>query len=279
MSQNDSHQQETFMVKLATFIVDKRNLFFLLTVIGLIFSVFSRSWVEVENDLTDCLPEDAETKLALNLMEAQFTTYGTAEVMVANVTYSQAETLRDTLADVKGVQSVDFDETTDHYASASALFTVTFDTDESDDACLTALDAVRETLADYALCLSTDLGNPLQGDHRLRGQCHHGLRRHHRGHRPDPHLPDLRGGAGAASDLRGGHGPEPGDQLPPGEDLLRLQLRHQHPAAGAVPGLRRHPLQPLQGAAPDPPHPGGRHRRPEPQAPVEEPSPREPVSH
>ena len=61
MSQNDSHQQETFMVKLATFIVDKRNLFFLLAVILLIFSVVARNWVEVERDLTFYLPEDSET--------------------------------------------------------------------------------------------------------------------------------------------------------------------------------------------------------------------------
>ena len=155
-------KKNNFMVKLATFIVDKRNLFFLLTVIGLIFSVFSRNWVKVENDLTFYLPEDAETKLALNLMEEQFTTYGTAEVMVANLTYEEAETFCDTLSDVKGVQSVTFDETTDHYADASALFTVTFDTDESDDACLTALDAVKDTLSDYDLYLSTDLGNTLQ---------------------------------------------------------------------------------------------------------------------
>lgn len=37
-----------FMVKLATFIVDKRNLFFLITVIALIFLVFSQNWIEVE---------------------------------------------------------------------------------------------------------------------------------------------------------------------------------------------------------------------------------------
>ena len=48
MSQNDSHQQETFMVRLATFIVDKRNLFFLLAVILLIFSAVARNWVEVQ---------------------------------------------------------------------------------------------------------------------------------------------------------------------------------------------------------------------------------------
>ncbi|MFR7745162.1 MAG: hypothetical protein ACLU3I_19415 [Acutalibacteraceae bacterium] len=45
-----------------------------------------RNCVEVENGLTYYLPDDSETKLALNVMEEQFTTYGTAEVMVANIT-------------------------------------------------------------------------------------------------------------------------------------------------------------------------------------------------
>ena len=151
-----------FMVKLATFIVDKRNLFFLITVILLVFSAFSRNWVQVENDLTFYLPENAETKQVLNIMEEQFTTYGTAEVMVANITYDDAEALRDQLADIKGVQSAAFDQTEEHYARSSALFTVTFDYDETDDQCLEALDAVKEALADYDLYVSTDLGNTLQ---------------------------------------------------------------------------------------------------------------------
>ena len=161
MAQQTTNKQ-TFMEKLATFIVDKRNLFFLITVIALIFSAFSRNWVEVENDLTAFLPNDSETKQALNVMEAEFTTYGTAEVMVDNITFDEAEKLSDTLAAVKGVQSVAFDETTDHYSNAAALYTVTFDYDEEDDACLTALDAVKDTLSDYDLYVSTDLGNTLQ---------------------------------------------------------------------------------------------------------------------
>ena len=160
MEQTQKHENG-FMVKLATFIVDKRNLFFLITVIGLIFSAFSRNWVGVENDLSFYLPDDAETKQALNVMEEQFTTYGTAEVMVANITYDEAEALHDELIDVKGVQSVEFDETSDHYARSSALFTVTFDYDETDDQCLDALDAVKELLSDYDLYISTDLGDTL----------------------------------------------------------------------------------------------------------------------
>ena len=62
-------KQNNFMMKLATFIVDKRNLFFLIAVIALIFSAFSRNWVEVENELTAFLPDDAETKIALTKLK------------------------------------------------------------------------------------------------------------------------------------------------------------------------------------------------------------------
>ena len=158
-TKNVSSGGESFMVKLATFIVDKRNLFFLITIILLIFSMFSRNWVEVENDLTFYLPEDSETKKALNVMEGEFTTYGTAEVMVANVSYADAEKMLDDLEQIKGVQSIDFDDTTDHYNNASALFSITFDYDENDDACLESLDKVKEYLTGQDVYVKTDLGN------------------------------------------------------------------------------------------------------------------------
>lgn len=97
----------------------------------------------MENGLTSFLPDDAETKIALDLMEKQFTTYGTSEVMVTNISYSEAEKLNDTLTEIKGVQSVAFDRTTDHYNHASALYSVTFDYDEDNDSCLTALDEIK----------------------------------------------------------------------------------------------------------------------------------------
>lgn len=122
------------MAKLATFIVDKRNLFFLLTVILLIFSAFSRNWVEVESELSAYLPEDSGTRQALDIMEEQFTTLGSAQVMAANITQDQAEALRDQIAGIKGVQGVEYDNTEEHYNNDSALYTVTFDYDESDDA-------------------------------------------------------------------------------------------------------------------------------------------------
>ena len=94
-------------------------------------------------------------------MADQFTTYGTAQVMVANITYNEASDLNERIAQVKGVQSIAFDQTTEHYAHSSALFTVTFDYDETDDQCLASLDAVKELLSDYDIYVSTELGDTL----------------------------------------------------------------------------------------------------------------------
>ena len=113
------------MEKIATFIVDKRNLFFLLYAFALIFSIVATGWVKVENDITTSLPEDTATRQGLTVMNDNFVTYGTARVMVSNVTYETAENICSDLESIDGVTSVDFDDTTDHYKSASALFSVT----------------------------------------------------------------------------------------------------------------------------------------------------------
>ena len=147
------------MLKLSSVIVDKRNLIFLVVAIGLIFSLFSRNWVSVENDLTQYLPEQSETKQGVDIMEEQFTTFGSAEVMVANLSYRDALTLEKSIAAVEGVQSVDFDDSSAHYAHASALYSVTFDYDEDEDECLDALAQVQDVLAGYDVYVSTDLGD------------------------------------------------------------------------------------------------------------------------
>ena len=162
MSKDKTQTQKTgasFLEKLSTVIVDKRNLVFLIVIILLVFSAFSRNWVEVESDLTAYLPETSQTKQALNVMDDQFITYGSAEVMVANITMQQAAALKDQIADVRGVQMISYDETDAHYNNMSALYSITFDYSEDDDACLESLDAVKELLAPYDVYVKTGLGN------------------------------------------------------------------------------------------------------------------------
>ena len=93
------------MRKIAAFIVDKRNLFFLLYVVALVFCLFSRNWVEVENDITTYLPEETETRRGLTVMNDNFITYGSARVMITNVTQERAQALADQVADLDGHRS------------------------------------------------------------------------------------------------------------------------------------------------------------------------------
>ena len=146
------------MEKLAAFIVDKRNLIFLLYVFALIFSIVAMSWVNVENDITTYLGEDTETRQGLTVMNDNFTTFGTARVMISNITYAKAEALVDQIEAVDGVGSVEFDDTTDHYKDASALYTVTFDGEEMDDISIHALHQVEDLLSGYDLYVDTAVG-------------------------------------------------------------------------------------------------------------------------
>ena len=152
------------MEKIATFIVDKRNLFFLLYAFALIFSIVATGWVKVENDITTYLPEDTETRQGLTVMNENFVTYGTARVMVSNVTYETAENICSDLESIDGVTSVDFDDTTDHYKSASALFSVTFDGTTTDDISIHALHTIRDMLAGYDTYIDTEVGVDTSAD-------------------------------------------------------------------------------------------------------------------
>ena len=159
MEKQEEKAGNSFMLKICAFIVDKRNLFFLIYAILCIFSVIARGWVEVENQLSEYLPDTSETRQGLDLMEEQFTTYGTTKVMVANISYDQALEIQSDMEQIDGIFSVDVDESEKHYANGSALFDITFDYDESDDQCLVLLDQVKEYFDGYDYYLSTSLGD------------------------------------------------------------------------------------------------------------------------
>lgn len=148
-----------FMIKVATFIVDRRNLFFLLFGILIIFSLFSMNWVGVENAMSAYLPGTTETSKGLDRMEEQFITYGSAKVMVTNITYDTAEAISKELEELDTVVMLSFDNTREHYNNFSALYDITFKYEETDDRALEALSEVEELLGDYDIYVSTTMGD------------------------------------------------------------------------------------------------------------------------
>ena len=167
----------SFFEKLATFIVDKRNLIFFLYACALIFCLFSRSWVRVCNDITEYLPDTTETRQGLTLMEEEFTTFATARVMVSHVTYEMAEDLAEQMEQIEGVSSAVFgssdvgadteedsepetpEDIAEYFKGADALISVTFDGEEEDEISLAALSAIRELLEPYDYYIDSAVGN------------------------------------------------------------------------------------------------------------------------
>ena len=157
---------ETPMTKLARFIVDKRKAFFLVFIAALIFCGASIHKVQINNDITSYLPPDTETRRGLTLMEEQFVTLGTADVMVSNVTYDTAAALAQRLKGVEGVSEVAFDDTADHYKNSAALFSISFDGETGDEETVEALHRVEDLLEGYDVSMSTEVGRDISASLR-----------------------------------------------------------------------------------------------------------------
>ncbi len=151
-------KENSFMMRLATLIVDKRKGFYLVFIVLIIFSILSMNRVKVNNDLTTYLPDTTETRQGIDLMDEQFITYGTARVMVCNITYGEAEELSEELSELEGVSMLDFDDSEEHYHDMEALFEITFAYEADEPEAQECLDGVLELLSGYDTYYSSDIG-------------------------------------------------------------------------------------------------------------------------
>ena len=151
-------KDDSFMMKLATLIVDKRKGFYLVFILLIVYSVLSMNKVKVNNDLTSYLPDSTETRQGLDLMGEQFITYGTARIMVCNITFEEAERLAEDIREMDGVSMLDFEDSEAYYHVMDALFKVTFDGEAGDQAAQEYLNGVLEALDGYDVYYSSDIG-------------------------------------------------------------------------------------------------------------------------
>ena len=145
--------------KISAHIVNKRKAFMVFFILAAVFSVFSSSWVKVSNKLSDYLPESTKTKQGLDIMDENFTTFGTAKVMVNNIDYEKALELSTKLKEIAGVSRVDFYDKSDsdyenkniedYYKDFAALYTISFEDVEDSKLVQEAIVKVREAVSAY----------------------------------------------------------------------------------------------------------------------------------
>lgn len=145
--------------RISAYIVNKRKAFMVFFILAAVFSVFSSSWVKVSNKLSDYLPESTKTKQGLDIMDENFTTFGTAKVMVNNIDYEKALELSTKLKEIAGVSRVDFYDKSDsdyenkniedYYKDFAALYTISFEDVEDSKLVQEAIVKVREAVSAY----------------------------------------------------------------------------------------------------------------------------------
>ncbi len=80
--------------------------------------------VSVNDSIVSYLPNDTENKTGLDLMDQEFGSLQSINLMVENISLDQAETLRNDLSEIKNVDAVLFQNTEDYYKDNSTLYKI-----------------------------------------------------------------------------------------------------------------------------------------------------------
>ena len=137
------------MHAIAAAIVRYRFFIMLLFLVAAVYCGLSLGRVKVNSDLTFFLPPETETRCGLTVMEEEFVTYASEDIMLANITYEREEALKEQIEGFPGVASVAFDDSAAHYTSASALLSISYAGVDGNAEVKAAREQVRALLAPY----------------------------------------------------------------------------------------------------------------------------------
>ena len=156
------NKQNKLMTRIASYIVDRRTIILILFAVLAAASIYTSTLVQTNDSLEHFLPADTETRLGLDIMDEEFVTYDTAQVVVRNISLDQAESILEMIEGIDHVKEVAFDDGPEHYEGLSALYDVTFDGTDDAAESKAALNEIERQLADYDLYVNTKVGNPLK---------------------------------------------------------------------------------------------------------------------
>ena len=150
--------------KISRQIVDKRVIIMIAFLAACVYCALSISRVHVNNDITSFLPPDTDTRRGLTIMENEFTTYASANVMLANTTYERASAAAEKIETLEHVTGVTFDNSPAHFVDSAALLTISFDGTSDDENVIAAMNEIRSLTAGFDTYTSSDIGADLLGE-------------------------------------------------------------------------------------------------------------------
>ncbi len=139
------------MKRIADFIVEKRNIIFIITLLLLILSIIGMTKVNVNYDMSSYLPDDSKVKAGMHLMSDEFGDMSTITVMFDNLSPEEQLSKKDELSQIIHVKNVTYDQNDensqkDNHSKYSLIISADTYSDEARD----TLNAIREKYGDSA---------------------------------------------------------------------------------------------------------------------------------
>lgn len=156
--------ENAFLKKISQQIVDRRVIVMIAFLAACIYCALSLGRVRVNNDITSFLPPETDTRRGLTIMENEFTTYASANVMLANTTYDRAGAAAEEIRKIDHVTGVEFDDSPAHFVDSSALLTISFDGASDDENVISAMNEIRDLTSRFDVYTSSDIGADLLGE-------------------------------------------------------------------------------------------------------------------
>lgn len=150
---------DRLMRAVATRIVDGRYIIFAVFLIAAICSVITMGKVRINSDIKTFLPKNTETRHGIDVMAEEFLTYGSANIMIEDITYEEAEELTERISGINHVFSAEIKSREESYKENAALISVSFDGEVNDENTERAMEEIKDTLKKYKACISSQVGS------------------------------------------------------------------------------------------------------------------------
>jgi predicted RND superfamily exporter protein len=162
--------------KITAFVVNARIPIVIVVLILAGICGYLSTKVSVNYNFTKYLPEDTDTVKALEVMEREFGMTGTSEVMVRNITLSEAKELQGELANVEYIKTVNFFNTPIYFLDedgdgvGDAVFKLFFDGDDYSAESQSAILGIEEVLKGRDIAFNGAAEHNASLKHRLQSQ-------------------------------------------------------------------------------------------------------------
>ena len=145
----------------------KKYIILAVFLVACVLSVIFMKKITINYNISDYLADNTETKISMDINNAEFGATGNIQVMIKDIDVQTAKNVKEKIAAIENILIVNFDEYSEnYYKDGDALFVILVDGDEYSDVAAEVLSNIKTELADFSE--NTEFGGTVAEKAKLR---------------------------------------------------------------------------------------------------------------